>query len=157
MIARKYEVSKPIFLAFQIRASTTRQHLNQKTAVPPSIPFHTDSLQTQSPKRPTQLHHPLLPSLSFLSLSNSSLILPSSLACWRCVSSSNLLCSVRSSLNSSSSCSCHGYSTKTWKESAEVPMTKLVREKPRVNHIFEVVESDICRKDRSLGREVQSE
>ena len=138
------------FLAFKIRASTTRQHLNQNPAVLPNVPYHADSLQTQPPERPTQLHHPLLPSLSFRSPSNSSLILPNSLACWRCVSSNNLLCSVRSSLNSSSSCSCQGYSTKTWKESAEVPMTKLVREKPRVNHIFEVDKPELCRKDRRL-------
>jgi len=81
---------------------------------------------------PPHRHHPLF--CAFNS-SNCSLILRNSKPCCLCVSSSSRICSFLSSLNSSSSCSCHGYKTKTWNESAEVPITKFVRLKPRVNHI----------------------
>lgn len=95
------------------------------------------------PKSPSQASTSLVlsshrhhPPLSFLSSSNCSLILRNSSPCCLCVSSSNLACSFLSSLNSSSNCSCHGYSTNTWNDSADVPMTKFVSEKPRVNHMF---------------------
>lgn len=41
-------------------------------------------------------------------------------------------CSSFNCRNSSSSLWCHGYSTQTWKQNAELAITKLVRENPRV-------------------------
>jgi hypothetical protein len=81
--------------------------------------------------------HQNFPLLLFLSLINSSCsrIPFSSCRCLSLVSSSNRACSFFNSVNSSSNFSCHGYRTKIWKHNAEEPMTKFVREKPRVNSI----------------------
>jgi hypothetical protein len=81
--------------------------------------------------------HQNFPLLLFLSLINSSCsrIPCSSCRCLSLVSSSNRACSFFNSVNSSSSFSCHGYRTNIWKHNAEEPMTKFVREKPRVKSI----------------------
>ena len=77
--------------------------------------------------------HPLfLSSLSTLSSSSSLLIPFNYLPLWSCPCCRTLECSRRSSRKPSSSSLCQGYSTSTWKPSAEEAITKLVRLKVRV-------------------------
>lgn len=80
---------------------------------------------------------PLFLCCSLMSSSCSRIPLSSCL-CLSLVSSNSRACSFLSSVNSSSSFSCQGYRTNIWKHSAEEPMTKLVREKPRVMSIAHV-------------------
>ena len=77
--------------------------------------------------------------LSFANSSCSLIPLNSSLWFW-CVSSNSLACSFFNSTNSSSSFSCHGYSTKIWKQRAEEPMRKFVRE-----NVFVIIIPDVYR------------
>lgn len=73
--------------------------------------------------------------LPLFNCSNSFRICDSS-CLWLSLISFNILsCSSVSLPNCASNFSCQGYRTKIWKHNAEDPITKLVREKPRVINI----------------------